>query len=132
MTTDSGAPVTFRLQPGQVVDLPDGSTVSFDDWRRWTKLQVSSEPGLWLAALSIALAVAGLCLSLYVRPRRLWLRVADADGGVHVEAGGLDRADSALGLRDAVVALAAAAGVQDAHAERSDEPAVVAGGEEDA
>ena len=110
-TTDGDAPVTFRLQPGQGVELPDGSTLSFDDWRRWTKLQVSWSPGLPLALGSVGLAVLGLCLTLFVRPRRLWVRATDADGGARVEVGGLDRADSREGLAEDVAALAAACGV---------------------
>lgn len=116
MTTPEGQLVTFRLQPGQVVELPDGSTLSFDDWRRWTKLQVSHSPGLPLAAASVLLAVAGLCLTLFVRPRRLWVRVAESGGVARVEAGGLDRADSREGLADDVAALAVACGVVDARA----------------
>lgn len=109
-----GRIITFRIAPGQVVDLPDGSTLSFDDWRRWTKLQVSDEPGLWLVITAVGVAVAGVMLSLYVRPRRLWLRATPTDDGLRVEAGGLDRADSSTGLDEAVAALAASAGVQPA------------------
>lgn len=106
-----GTPVAFRISPGQIVDLPDGSKLSFDDWRRWTKLQVSYEPGLWLVIAAVLLAVAGVSASLYVRPRRLWLRVGrDAEGGCRVEVGGLDRAEAATGLADDVAALLAAAG----------------------
>ena len=97
-----GRIITFRMAPGQVVDLPDGSTLSFDDWRRWTKLQVSDEPGLWLVITAVGVAVAGVMLSLYVRPRRLWLRATPTDDGLRVEAGGLDRADSSTGLDEAV------------------------------
>lgn len=112
MRTPDGTLVTFKIAPGQIVDLPDGSKLSFDDWRRWTKLQVSYEPGLWLVIASVLLAVAGVSASLYIRPRRLWLRVRpDADGALRVEAGGLDRAESATGLSDDVAELAAAGGV---------------------
>lgn len=120
LTSAEGKLVTFRLKPGEGVRLPDGSTLSFDDWRRWTKLQVSSSPGLPLAGASVLLAVAGLCLTLYVRPRRLWVRVSDAGGETRVEAGGLDRADSREGLAEDVVALAAACGIADAHAEHEE------------
>lgn len=114
LKTPDGTLVTFRVAPGQVVDLPDGSKLSFDDWRRWTKLQVSYEPGLWLVIASVLLAIVGVSASLYVRPRRLWLRVEpDGDGGCRVEAGGLDRAESATGLADDVDELLAAAGVRD-------------------
>ena len=111
MTNADGTPVAFRLAPGQIVELPDGSTVEFSDWRRWVKLQVSSEPGLWLAGASILLAIAGLMTSLYVRPRRLWVRVTDAAGETRVEVGGLDRADSTDTLTEDVAELAAACGV---------------------
>ncbi|HHU39723.1 MAG TPA: cytochrome c biogenesis protein ResB [Propionibacterium sp.] len=114
MTTDDGKVVTFRIAPGQAIDLPDGSSLSFDDWRRWTKLQVSSEPGLWLVIGAVGLAVAGMMLSMYVRPRRLWLRIVDTPDGPRVEAGGLDRAESSTGLADDVAELAASAGVEDA------------------
>ncbi len=116
LRTADGTPVTFRITPGQAVDLPDGSTVSFDDWRRWTKLQVSHEPGLWLIASSIGLALAGLCLSLYVRQRRLWVRVVPDAAATRVLVGGLDRANASPLLARDVAALAAAAGVTDAHA----------------
>lgn len=117
-----GRIITFRMAPGHVVDLPDGSTVSFDDWRRWTKLQVSDEPGLWLVIGSVGTAVAGMMLSLYVRPRRLWLRVLPGDDALGVEAGGLDRADSSTGLAEAVAALAASAGVEAPTVTRRNDP----------
>lgn len=107
MTAADGTPVAFRLAPGQRVDLPDDSSVTFTDWRRWVKLQVSSEPGLALAAA----AIAGIAASLHVRPLRLWVRVSDAAGGSRVEVGGLDRAESSDSLADAVAELAIACGV---------------------
>lgn len=122
MTTAEGVPVSFKIQPGEYVELPDGSTLSFDDWKRWTKLQVSEDPGQWLIIAAVLLAVAGMTLSLYVRPRRIWLRVSpDADGALRVEAGGLDRAESSTGLGDDVTALTASAGVADAAVRGTDE-----------
>ena len=114
MRTPDGNVVTFRIAPGQVIDLPDGSSLSFDDWRRWTKLQVSNEPGLWLVIGSVLLSVLGMMLSMYVRPRRLWLRATETADGLRVEAGGLDRAESSVGLADDVAELAASAGLADA------------------
>lgn len=99
----NGTPVALRLKPKQVYELPDGQgSISFDGWSRWTKLQISRSPGLPLAFGALAVGVAGLCLSLFVRPRRLWLRLR-SDG--RVEAGGLDRADSRTGLADDVAAI---------------------------
>ena len=114
MKTPDDKVVTFRIAPGQVIDLPDGSSLSFDDWRRWTKLQVSNEPGLWLVIGAVLLSVLGMMLSMYIRPRRLWLRVTDAGDGLRVEAAGLDRAESSVGLADDVAELAASAGVAEA------------------
>ncbi len=101
-----GIPVRMLLKPGQHYDLPGkGGSITFDGWKRWTKLQVSRTPGMWLTLISVALAVTGLCLSLFVRPRRLWLRVADG----RIEGAGLDRADARAGLDDDVADLLAAA-----------------------
>ena len=59
-------------------------------------------------------AVLGMMLSMYVRPRRLWLRATETADGLRVEAGGLDRAESSVGLADDVAELAASAGLADA------------------
>ena len=45
--------------------------------------------------------MAGLCVSLYVRPRRLFVRLKDGEAVV----GGLDRTDVATGLTDEVAQL---------------------------
>jgi len=111
---DDGAPLRVALKPKQGVTLPDGmGTVQLDGWSRWVKLQVGDSPGAPVALGAIAFAVAGLCLSLFVRPRRVWVRVGgrtpeeDGDTGPRViEVGGLDRADARGGLTDDVDELA--------------------------
>ena len=107
-------PVRFALKPGETVDLPDGrGSLTFDGYSRWTKLQISSTPGLPLTMGGVAVAVLGLCLSLFVRPRRLWIRTIERpDGSLGLEAAGLDRADARTGLSDDVTDLVAAAGVR--------------------
>ncbi|MFC6357879.1 cytochrome c biogenesis protein ResB [Luteococcus peritonei] len=94
----------FVLKPGEGYDLPqDKGSIEFDGWSRWTKVQISRAPGLPLTFGSIAAAVLGLCLSLFVRPRRLWLRTRQAeDGTLMVEVAGLDRADARTGLGEQV------------------------------
>lgn len=119
MKNADGGPVAFRLGVGEAVELPDGSVVEFNDWRRWVKLQVGHEPGLWLAGLSIAIAVLGMILSLYVRPRRMWVRVTAADGRTLVTVGGLDRSEVAEGLDEEVAEVLAACGVDLATTEES-------------
>ncbi|MFP5282131.1 MAG: cytochrome c biogenesis protein ResB, partial [Actinomycetes bacterium] len=108
LTTANGEPVRMALQPGGVFPLPDGrGTIQLDGWTRWVKLQIGDTPGAGLALVAVGLAVAGLCLSLFVRPRRLWLRVRRlAEGSTLVEVAGLDRADARSGLRDVVHRLA--------------------------
>ena len=118
----NGDIVRLRLSPGQGVDLPDGQgSIQFDGWSRWVKLQVGDSPGAPVALTAIGFAVSGLCLSLFIRPRRVWVRVVggtkdegtDDDGPGSedaprvVEVGGLDRADARGGLTDDVEDLAA-------------------------
>ena len=111
-----GEALRFTLAPGEAVELPDGSTISFDPWKRWVKLQVSRTPGLLLTLASVVLAVVGMSLSLFIRPRRLFVRAtAGPDGGSEVAAAGLDRVDGRTGLDEDVAALASACGVLDAH-----------------
>ena len=107
--TAEGTPVAVRLREGEYVDLPDGrGRITFVGWQRWASLQMSSSPGLGLTVGSVGAAIAGLMLSLFVRPRRVWARaVAGEDGLTRIEVGGLDRADARTGLDDDVAAVAA-------------------------
>ncbi len=95
-TKPDGSKLRFTLRPGEIFDLPGGGSIQFHDWKRWVSLQVSSTPGLWLVFGSVLVAVAGLCLSLFIRPRRVWLRVS----GDVVELAGLDRTEGRGGLDD--------------------------------
>jgi cytochrome c biogenesis protein len=106
---DDGDFARLALTVGQGATLPDGKgSIQLDGWVRWVKLQVSDTPGVTLSLAAIAAAVTGLCLSLFVRPRRVWVRVREAtDGNSLVEVGGLDRADARAGLGEDVADLAA-------------------------
>ena len=108
-TESNGVPLRIALQPGDGVKLPNGKgSIQFDGWTRWVKIQVGDTPGVPIIAVAIGCAVLGLCLSLFVRPRRIWVRVRPAEGGPSVvEVGGLDRADSRTGLAEDVAELAA-------------------------
>jgi cytochrome c biogenesis protein len=103
-----GQPVRIALKVGDGVNLPDGKgSIQFDGWVRWVKLQIGDTPGVPISLAALGFAVAGLCLSLFVRPRRLWIRVRDGEAGHRVlEVGGLDRADARAGLTDDVAELA--------------------------
>ena len=99
---DGNEVLRVQLTPGTGIELPDGlGTVTFDGWSRWVKLQVSQTPGNTLTLVALMVAVAGLCVSLFVRPRRLFVRLDDGD----VVVGGLDRTDAATGLEEEVADL---------------------------
>lgn len=100
--SQDGKPLRSTLAPGEIFDLPDGSSIQFHDWKRWVSLQVSSTPGLWLVFGAVLMAVAGLCLSLFIRPRRVWVRV----DGARVELAGLDRTEGRGGLDEELALVA--------------------------
>jgi len=104
-----GQPVRISLKVGDGVNLPDGKgSIQLDGWVRWVKLQIGATPGVPISLIALGFAVTGLCLSLFVRPRRVWIRVRGADPGHRVvEVGGLDRADARVGLTEDVAELAA-------------------------
>jgi cytochrome c biogenesis protein len=108
-TEANGTPLKIALQTGDGVKLPDGKgSIQLDGWTRWVKLQVGATPGVPICLAAVGFAVAGLCLSLFVRPRRVWIRVRTPGPGPSVvEVGGLDRADARAGLSEDVAELAA-------------------------
>jgi len=88
-----GQPFRMDLRPGESVTLPDGlGSVTFEGLQRWNKIQISRTPGKLVALAGVVLALLGLLGSLFVRPRRLWVRARrQADGTTLVELGRLDR-----------------------------------------
>ncbi len=118
-----GEPLRVLLKPGTSYTLPDGKgTIEMTGVARWVKLQLSDTPGVGIVLGSIAAAVLGLCLSLFVRPRRVWVRVRGAEGGPRlIEVGGLDRADARAGLAEDVAELAERLGPDPAGHEAEDD-----------
>ncbi|MGV8907690.1 MAG: cytochrome c biogenesis protein ResB [Propionicimonas sp.] len=130
LTKDGGDLLRAGLAVGTTYQLPDGrGSISFDGWKRWTKLQVSTTPGGWLVLASVMLAVLGMSVSLTVRPRRLFVRVRPEstplvepsplvepvetpNGSTTISVAGLDRVDGRGGLTDEVAALARACGLE--------------------
>jgi cytochrome c biogenesis protein len=110
---DDGQPFRMDLRPGDTVTLPDDlGTVSFDGLQRWNKIQVSRSPGKMVALAGVVLALLGLLGSLFIRPRRLWVRARRQDDGTTlVEVARLDRSsagdpeDGAAEMDDVVAAL---------------------------
>ncbi|GAB3025544.1 cytochrome c biosynthesis protein [Nocardioides flavus (ex Wang et al. 2016)] len=110
---DDGQPFRMDLRPGDTVTLPDDlGTVSFDGLQRWNKIQVSRSPGKMVALAGVVLALIGLLGSLFIRPRRMWVRARRQDDGTTlVEVARLDRSsagdpeDGAAELAEVVAAL---------------------------
>ncbi|WP_112248172.1 cytochrome c biogenesis protein ResB [Kribbella monticola] len=101
-----GDKLRFQLAPGQSITLPNGAgSLTFDGYSRWVKLQISHTPGLDLALGGILLAILGLMGSLFIHPRRTWVRVRTKDGRTVVEVAGLDRGPE-RGLGDEIQAIA--------------------------
>ncbi len=71
-----GEPFRAALGVGEVVELPDGlGTISLDGVSTWVNLQVSRNAGKEVALVGAALAILGLMPTLFVRRRRVWVRV---------------------------------------------------------
>lgn len=64
-----------NMAPGDVMTLPDGTTVRFDAVLQWASMQVSHDPVQGYLLIAVVVLTAGLILSLFVRRRRVWIRV---------------------------------------------------------
>jgi cytochrome c biogenesis protein len=78
------------LLPGDVWTIDGVGSIEFVDLERWASFQIAHDPGKELALLASVAAMAGLMLSLFVRRRRIWVRVSTAgDEGTLAEIGAL-------------------------------------------
>jgi cytochrome c biogenesis protein len=103
-----GKPLRIDLALGRSATLPDGlGTVTLDGVSRYVKLQISHTPGQKVALAGVVLALIGLLCSLFIRPRRIWVRTRRDGGRTTVEVAGLDRS-SGGDLSDEIDALTAA------------------------
>lgn len=90
--SDPKKPLRLDMTPGQTVQLPNGlGSVTFDKVVRWNRLQISQTPGKELALAGVVLCLVGLLGSLFIRPRRVWVRARRGEGGTLVEIAALDR-----------------------------------------
>ena len=82
------------LLPGNVWHLPGGASLTYVGTDEWATFQVTQDPGKLLALIAAIGMVGGLLLSLFIRRRRLWVRVGGVEGEpTTVEVGGLARTD---------------------------------------
>ena len=80
------------LQVGDTFELPDDlGSVTFDRVDPWIRVQISQTPGKWIALAGVVLALLGLLGSLFIRPRRVWVRARREGDGTLVEVAALDR-----------------------------------------
>jgi cytochrome c biogenesis protein len=91
-----GKPLRVSLAPGDTVELPNGlGSITFDKVVSWQRIQISQTPGKDVALLGVVLALLGLMGSLFIRSRRVWLRVTEGPDGTLVEIAALDRSGGA-------------------------------------
>ncbi|WP_019875083.1 cytochrome c biogenesis protein ResB [Sporichthya polymorpha] len=88
-------PFTQSLAVGDTMKVPGGlGSITFEGYREWVVLQIAEDPGRGPALAGGALALAGLLASLFVRPRRVWVRArADEAGRTVVEVAALARSE---------------------------------------
>ncbi len=111
LTDAKGEPLRLELAPGESATLPGGAgSVTFDGYKRYASFDIRYDPSKVWALLAALLALAGLTTSLFVRRRRVWVRVTVLDGGrSRVETAGLARGEDG-GLGAELAALLDAAG----------------------
>jgi len=92
---EDGEVFRAALAVGETVQLPGGyGSVTFDGYVTWVNLQIGRNAGKEFVLGGALLALAGLLASLYVRRRRVWVRVVPGDGaGTVVEVAGLQRSE---------------------------------------
>ena len=73
-------PFTKSLAVGDRMELPGGQgSLTFDGFKEWVVFEVGHDPGQYLALGGAVLALAGLLGSLFIRPRRVWVRAEPLD-----------------------------------------------------
>ncbi|GGO78220.1 cytochrome c biogenesis protein ResB [Nocardioides deserti] len=106
---EDGKPLRLDMRPGDTVELPDGlGSVTFEGLEDWQRIQISQTPGKLIALGGVVMALVGLLGSLFIRPRRVWVRARQDGDGTLVEVAALDRSgggDVAPVLEDLVAAL---------------------------
>jgi len=80
-----------NLRPGDSLDLPDGTAITFTGFKEFAALQMHRDPAQLAVLISALAMLAGLLATLLVRRRRVFVRP-----GVRVlEMGGLAQGGSA-------------------------------------
>lgn len=91
-----------NLSPGQTHTIADGTVVRFDGYERFVSMQVSHGPAQNWVLLSATVMLSGLLVSLFIRRRRIWVRLVPVgvDGQrTAVTIAGLARTDQPGGAK---------------------------------
>ncbi len=78
LTPIGDATTPVKLAEGDTWELPGGGSLTFVETTEWATFQVTQDPGKLVALVAGTGMVVGLCLSLFVRRRRVWLRLLPA------------------------------------------------------
>jgi cytochrome c biogenesis protein len=97
---------TLVLEPGDVVDLPNGlGSIELTSIPRFASFDIHHDPTqAWVLAFAM-LVLAGLLTSLFIPRRRVWVKAVPTEAGARVEYAGLARGEDP-GLELAVTELA--------------------------
>ena len=90
-------PQAQALRVGDTWQMPGGGSITLQGVDEWATFQVTQDPGKRLALFASIGIVIGLMLSLFVRRRRVWVRIgppSDEQAGTVIETGGLARNDA--------------------------------------
>ncbi|ALV33094.1 cytochrome c biogenesis protein ResB [Streptomyces sp. CdTB01] len=87
-----GSPFAQALRPGDRMKLPGGAgSLTFDGIQQWASFQIARNPSNGTALGSAVAMALGLCASLFIRRRRVWVRVEPMlPGRVRITVAGLD------------------------------------------
>lgn len=92
MTGNDGQPFRVSLSAGQVADLPGGrGSIEFVGLKQFARFRVATSPLASLPLWGTVVGVLGLTVSLWIRPRRIWIRTRRRGGQTLVEVAALER-----------------------------------------
>jgi cytochrome c biogenesis protein len=101
------------MREGETWRLPDGAgSIEFAGYDRWVSLKVARDPGGSWALVFVGVAIVGLCLSLFVKRRRIWV-VAGPSEALVAGAGRGDAAPTEQDVADVAGALVLAGAAEE-------------------
>jgi cytochrome c biogenesis protein len=90
-----GQPYRIAMLPGDTEKLPDNAgTITYEGYKRWANLQISSRPGTMIVLVGAIAALVGLMGSLFIPRRRAWVRIENHAGRTVIVLAGLDQRTS--------------------------------------